>query len=149
MMHAFRTLMVGFSVPLSLFAVAGCSSNSADSGAEYQNTLTFGTGVGGSGFDLLGEGTTFSVTALGSQAIWFKLGSAADMQGRAVRLYFNDGTYATKDYQNPQDYGHYLLSSFRLTDVGSFTVKANLVAQVGPDIGKETLVAQATLAMQP
>jgi hypothetical protein len=71
------------------------------------------------------------------------------MAGRAVRLYINDGTYAQKDYTNPQSYGHILLSSFRITDVGAFTVKGYLVEQVGPDIGKETFVADSTITMTP
>jgi hypothetical protein len=81
--------------------------------------------------------------------IWFRLESAEDMAGRAVRLYINDGTYAQEDYINPQSYGHILLSSFRITDVGTFTVKGYLVEQVGPDIGKETFVAQSSIDMQP
>jgi hypothetical protein len=71
------------------------------------------------------------------------------MGGRAVRLYVNNGTYATKDYTNPQSYGHMLLSSFRITDTGSFSVKGLLVEQIGPDIGKETFIAESTVTMQP
>jgi hypothetical protein len=41
------------------------------------------------------------------------------------------------------------LSSFRITDTGSFTVKGYLVEQVGPDIGKETFVAGSNISMQP
>jgi hypothetical protein len=142
-----RTLLFAMVVVL-LAGGLGCSGGSGDS--AYQNRLTFGTGIAGTGFDLVGESTTFSVALLGSTGqIWFKLESAADMAGRAVRLYINDGTYAQKDYQNPQSYGHYFLSSFRITDVGTFTVKAFLVEQVGPDIGKETAVAQADIAMTP
>jgi hypothetical protein len=142
-----RSLVFAMAVFL-VVGLAGCGGGGSDS--SYQNRLTFGTGIAGTGFDLVGESTTFSVALLGSTGqIWFKLESAADMAGRAVRLYINDGTYAQKDYTNPQDYGHYFLSSFRITDVGSFTVKAFLVEQVGPDIGKETSVAQATIAMTP
>ncbi len=128
----------------------GFSGCGGGSDSAYKDRLTFGTGIAGTGFDLVGESTTFSVSLLGTTGqIWFKLESAADMAGRAVRLYINDGTYAQKDYTNPQSYGHYLLSSFRITDVGSFTVKAFLVAQAGPDIGKDTAVAQSTIAMTP
>jgi hypothetical protein len=147
MKNALRSLILGL-FALALVGSGSCGSNNSSDSA-YKDSLTFGTGLGGTGFDLLNEGTTFSVAALGSQSIYFKLGSAADMAGRAVRLYINDGTYATKDYTNPQSYGHYLLSAFRITDVGAFTVKAYLVAQVGPDIGKETFVAQSTITMQP
>jgi len=139
---AFFLLVLGC-VPL--LGACGGGSNS-----NYKNSLTFGTGIGGTGFDLIGESTTFSVGLLGSTGqIWFKLESADDMAGRAVRLYFNDGTYQQKDYTNPQSYGHILLSSFRITDTGTFAVKAYLVAQVGPDIGKETFVTQSDILMQP
>jgi hypothetical protein len=129
------------------FFLGACGSNTNTS--EFKNSLTFGTGLGPTFFDLIGESTTFSVGLMGTTGqIWFRLESADDMAGRAVRLYIN-GTYAQKDYVNPQSYGHILLSSFRITDVGTFTVKGYLVAQVGPDIGKETLVAESTITMQP
>jgi hypothetical protein len=146
-MRHMRTLFF-FLVALGLVAGTGCGSNNSDS--SFKDSLTFGTGIGGTGFDLIGESTTFSVAMMGSTGqIWFKLESAADMAGRAVRLYINDGTYAQKDYVNPQSYGHILLSSFRITDVGSFVVKGYLVEQVGPDIGKETFVSQSTISMTP
>jgi hypothetical protein len=126
--------------------LSACGSNTS----EFKNSLTFGTGLGPTYFDLIGESTTFSVGLMGSTGqIWFRLESEADMAGRAVRLYINDGTYAQEDYINPQSYGHILLSSFRITDVGTFTVKGYLVEQVGPDIGKETFVAQSSINMQP
>jgi hypothetical protein len=129
-----------------VLASAGCGSNNSD----FNNSLTFGTGFGGNGFDLINPGTSFSVAAEGTTgAIYFKLESAADMAGRAVRIYINDGTYATHDYPSLQSYGHILLSSFRITDTGTFTVKGYLVEQVGPDIGKETFVAGANITMQP
>jgi hypothetical protein len=144
MMNLRRTFLLGL---VSFCLAAGCGGGSDSS---YKDRLTFGTGIGGTGFELVGESTTFSVGLLGATGqIWFKLESSADMNGRAVRLYINDGTYAQKDYTNPQSYGHFLLSSFRITDVGAFTVKAYLVEQVGPDIGKETFVAQSTINMTP
>jgi hypothetical protein len=131
---------------LGVSALGACGGG----GSDFKNSLTFGDGIGGNGFTLLNEGTTFSVATMGSTGqIWFKLESSADMAGRAVRLYINDGTYAQKDYTNPQSYGHILLSSFRITDVGAFTVKGYLVEQVGPDIGKETFVADSTITMTP
>jgi hypothetical protein len=145
-MSCLRTAFFFFAlVCISFFGACGSGGSS-----NYQNSLKFGTGIGGTGFDLIGESTTFSVALMGSTGqIWFKLGSAEDMGGRAVRLYFNDGTYQQKDYTNPQSYGHYLLSSFRITDTGTFKVKAFLVEQVGPDIGKDTFVADSSINMQP
>lgn len=135
---------------VSLFLLAGCGDTGTDDSSDYRDRITFGTGIGGNGFALVGEGTTFSVSELGSTGqIYFKLESAADMAGRAVRLYINGGTYGQRDYTNPQSYGHYLLSSFRITDRGTFTVRAYLVEQIGPDIGRETFVAQATITMLP
>ena len=133
-------------IPFFVFANGGCGSNNSD----FKDSLTFGTGLGGNGFDLINPGTTFSVAQEGTTgAIYFKLESAADMAGRAVRIYINDGTYGTHDYLNPQTYGHILLSSFRITDTGTFTVKGYLVEQVGPDIGKEIFVAGSNITMQP
>ena len=125
---------------VSLATLTGCGSSDSQ---QFTNNLTFGTSIGGNGFQLVNEGTTFT-----APDIAFKLESADDMAGRAVRLLINDGTYATKDYTPPQDYGHYLLSSFRITDSGTYVVKGYLVAQVGPDIGKETFVAQSTLTVK-
>jgi hypothetical protein len=138
-----RSLVLSFA-SFCLFAVAGCSGSSSD----YKNSLTFGTGLGGNGFDLVGENTTFSIAMLGTGSqLYFRLESADDQAGRAVRLYFNDLT--NKDFIPPQSYGHILLSAFTITNVGSYTVKGYLVEQVGPDIGKETFVAQSDLTMTP
>lgn len=141
MRSSLRALVLGL-VCLASLSFTACGSG----GDQFSNKLTFGTGIGqgGDSFALVNEGTIFTAPA----DIWYKLESAEDMAGRTVRLYINDGTYATKDYPAAQDYGHYQLSSFRITDVGTFTVKANLVAQVGPDMGKETFVAQSTLTVK-
>jgi hypothetical protein len=116
------------------------------------DSLHFGTAIGANGVELVGESSAFSITALGTTGqIYFRLESAQDMGGRAARLYINyaagDAPYWQKDYPNPQSYGHILLSSFRVTDVGSYTVHAYLVGQVGPDIGMETHVIDAPLTI--
>ena len=141
------TLATGFASLLLLFSSAGCGS-----GSSFQDSLRFGTAIGANGVELVGESSAFSITALGTTGqIYFRLESAQDMGGRAARLYINyaagDAPYWQKDYPNPQSYGHILLSSFRVTDVGSYTVHAYLVEQVGPDIGKETHVIDAPLGM--
>jgi hypothetical protein len=144
-MTSVRTALVSF---VCLLAAASCGSNTSDN--SYKDSLTFGTGIGGNGFDLVGEGTTFSIGIMGTQGtIYFKLESAADMGARAGRIYINDGTYGMEDYPSLQSYGHYLLSTFRITDTGTFTVKGYLVEQVGPDIGKETFVAGSTITTTP
>lgn|SRR5512145_1396010 len=133
-------------VSFLLVGVSGCTDKDT---SEFKDQLTFGSALGPTGFDLINEGTSFSLASTDGGTLWFKLESAQDMGGRAVRLYVNNGTYATKDYTNPQSYGHMLLSSFRITDTGSFSVKGLLVEQIGPDIGKETLVDESTVTMQP
>ncbi len=42
-----------------------------------------------------------------------------------------------------------LLSSLRITDTGSFSVKGLLVEQIGPDVGKETNIAESAVTIQP
>ena len=130
---------------VSFAPVAGCSGGGS---SDFKNSLTFGTGLSGKGFDLAGESTTFSIAMLGAGSqLYFRLESAEDMAGRAVRLYFDSIT--NKDFTNPQSYGHILLSAFTITNPGTYTVQAYLVEQVGPDIGKETFVAQSVLTMTP
>jgi hypothetical protein len=137
-----RTLFLGL---LSFCLLAGCGGGS---NSDFKNQLTFGTGLSGNGFDLAGENTTFSLALLGpASQIYFRLESAEDMAGRAVRLYFDAIT--NKDFTNLQSYGHIFLSAFTITNPGTYTVQAYLVEQVGPDIGKETFVVQADLVMQP
>ena len=137
MKYVLRALVLGLAC-LASVSLTACGSG----GDQFSNRLTFGTGIGqgGDAFALVNEGTTFT-----APDIWFKLETAEDLDSRAVRLYINDGTYATKDYTPSQTYGHYFLSSFRITDPGTYTVKGYLVKQVGPDIGQETFVAQSTL----
>ena len=103
----------------------------------WANGLIFGTGLGGTGSDLIGTATTFS-----TGQIYFRLESAADMAGRAVRIAINGGAYSQKDYANPQASGHTLLSSFSITDVGTFTVDGSLVGS-----SQETDVASALVTI--
>ena len=128
-----------------LAAAVGCGGGDSSS---FKNSLTFGASLGGTGFDLIGESKTFSLAALSTQPqIYFKLESADDMAGRAIRLYFDSIT--NKDFTNPQSYGHILLSAFAASNVGTYDVQGHLVAQVGPDIGKETFVARSDLTITP
>jgi hypothetical protein len=129
---------------VGLFGVA-CGGG----GDSFKDSLTFGTAIGGTGFDLVGESNTFSLATDGPD-IWFRLESAQDIKDRFVRLYIYSGSYpyAQKDYIPPQNYGHILLSSFRVTDAGSYTVKSYLVETI-LDIGKENHVIDAPLTLQP
>ena len=133
---------------LGLLIFAGLALGCGSSESSFSNKLALGTGIGGpTYFDLVGESTTFSVAMEPAAGLAFRLESAEDMGGRAVRIYVNNGTYGTHDFKALQDYGHIYLSSFRITDVGTFTVKGMLVAQIGPDIGKETFVAETTVVV--
>jgi len=144
-MRNLRSALMLCLLSTSFAAASGCGGGDSSS---FRNSLTFGTSFGGTGFDLVGESKTFSLTALGSPPqLYFKLESAEDMAGRAVRLYFDSIT--NKDFTNPQSYGHILLSAFAVSNVGTYDVQGYLVEQVGPDIGKETFVAKSDLTIAP
>ena len=66
MKNLWRTMSLAL---VSFALVAGCGGGSSSS---YKNSLTFGTGLGGNGFDLIAEGSTFSVAAI-SGTLYFKL----------------------------------------------------------------------------
>lgn len=136
-----RALLV-LALTLGLGLPAGCGGDED----SFQDSLTFGTGITGTGFTLTGEATSFSLAALGGNPLWFRLESAADIDGRFVRLYFNDIT--NKDFTAVQPYGHIVLASFPVTTAGTYVVKAFHVQTV-IDIGKETFVAQKTLTLTP
>lgn len=122
---------------------AGCGGG----GDSFHDSLTFGTGLAGTGFDLVGESNTFSLAQTGG-TIWFRFESAADFDGRFVRLYLYSGSYpyAQQDYVPPQKNGHILLSSFRATDPDTYSVKSYLVETI-IDIGKEDHVIDAPLTI--
>jgi hypothetical protein len=134
----------------SLMAVGtfGCggATQSGNGGGGFNDRLTFGTAIGGNGFALVGEGTTFSLTST-TGTIWFKVESSRDIGSQTIRLYVNDGTYSTEDFTVSQASSHFLLSSIRITDTGTYKVKAYMVQAVGPDIGKETLIGGANIDM--
>jgi len=89
-------------------------------------------------FDLIGESTTFSVGLMGSTGqIWFRLESAED-HGRPGGSSLHQRRHLRPGgLHQPAVLRAHPAVSFRITDVGTFTVKGYLVEQVGPDIGKE------------
>jgi hypothetical protein len=107
-------------------SVVSCSKKS-DTSSEFSNKLTLGTGWNTSNYsDLIGVGTSFTA----STAIYFRLESADDLGGSMVRIKIDkqDGTaYLSHDYTNPQSYGHIFLSSFTVTDPGSYKATGILV----------------------
>jgi hypothetical protein len=146
-----RTLFISFLVGLLLVSCSSKGTNDACGG--FNNDLRFGTGMGGNGFSLVGEATTFSVASINSgHDIWFRLESCDDIASRFVRLYTYSGTganaapYGQKDVQLPQTYGHITVSSgLRITDVGSYQVRAYYVTSGG----QETHVIDANIQMIP
>lgn len=128
------------------------SSGGQDAGSGFSDKLEIGTGM--SGFDLLGKATSFSLALTGNGNLAFRLESAADMGAQAVRFYIRTGSgsssapYAQKDFTRSQDYGHiFLVSPVRVNPAGTYEVRGYLVQQVGPDIGKETLIATSPLTL--
>ncbi|HBS86596.1 MAG: hypothetical protein A2W91_20475 [Bacteroidetes bacterium GWF2_38_335] len=114
--------------PVVLFSLvfSGCKKEE-DEESEYSDKLALGTGM--SGFDLVGEGTTFTQTS-GSVIIYFRLESEADMAGRPVVLDFltsGGSLINTITRDQAQDYGHIMLSSFEwLGGTGNFKINAYL-----------------------
>lgn len=125
-----RVLVVGL-------LVLGCG------GSSFKDELTFGTGIDSSGFSLTGASDSFDVATTSS--VWFRMESAANFNGRFVRLYFNK--LEQKDYAAcAQKDAHICLSSFAVSTPGTYQVDAYLVETV-VDIGKETLVTSKTLTL--
>ena len=117
-----------FFLLLITLAVVSCSKKSdSNSSPEFTNKLTLGTGLNPSNlFQLTGEGTSF----MASTSIYFRLESADDMAGSAVRLKIDqqDGTpISSQDYPSLQSYGHIFLSNFTITRTGSYVATGILV----------------------
>lgn len=120
-------------VVLLVLLLSGCKKDDPTSSDQFTNKLTLGTGMNASNFTLIGEGTVF--TRVGNSAtIYYRLESAADFGGAGVSIkiekqsgssYTVVGTYA---YSNPQSYGHIIMSSFGVSDIGSFRATGLLTA---------------------
>ncbi len=108
-------------------AVFSLKKKSDSTSNEFSNKLTLGTGLNPNNlFELTGAGTSFTA----STAIYFRLESADDMAGSAVRLKIDqqDGTpISSQDYPSLQSYGHIYLSNFTITRTGSYTATGILV----------------------
>ena len=127
-----KDILISFIILMAVILVIGCkkSSNPTSSGDQYSNTLTLGTGM--SGFTITGETTNFY--RLGGQAIiYWRLESSADMAGSSVRIaiakqgtngFVSDTSFT---FASTQSYGHIMLSSFALSEIGSFRATGILV----------------------
>ena len=127
------------------------NNNNSGCSTEFCDGLKFGHGLDNTYFDLVGVTDTFSVAEMSTGNIYFRLESSADFDSRFVRLYIYSGSGSTaspywqNDFPLPQTYGHIALSSFRITDAGSYEVRAYLVTSMGG----ETHVATRAITMTP
>jgi hypothetical protein len=116
-------------IGLALFILAaagGCGGG----GDSFSDSLALGTGMNPSNFTLTGETDTFT----GTPQIYFRLESAKDMNGSSVQIEIEQqllggaNVVDTLTYQNPQSYGHILMSSFPHNyGQGNFRVTGTLV----------------------
>ena len=116
----------------------------------FTNKLTVGSGFNGT--DITGVGTSFSLAATSGGTLYARMESASPYDTKFARLYINNGTYAQKDYcttcssQPLLNAANVKIGQFRITDTGSFTLKADAVSTV-VDIGVETLLGSTTVTM--
>ena len=109
----------------------------------FKDDLRFGTGIDYSAMKLTGESTSFTVAT--TPTVSFRIESAANFDGRFVRLYLN--TLEQKDFAACANKdAHICLSAFNVSNPGTYEVKGYLVDTI-VDIGKETLVTSATLTL--
>lgn len=121
--------------------VAGGSSGT------FTNKLTIGSGFDGS--DITGAGTSFSLAALTSGNLYAHMESASPFGTKFARLYIDlsQKDYCTTCNSQPLVNGTNLkVGSFRVTNAGTYTVKAYAVETV-VDIGVETLLGQTTITV--
>jgi hypothetical protein len=110
--------------------INGCDKESNSTSDQFSNKLTLGTGM--NGFTINGETTNFSLIG-GRATIYWRLESAADMAGSAVRIeisrqstsgWTNDNSF---NFPSTQNYGHIMLSSFSLANAGNYRATGVLV----------------------
>jgi hypothetical protein len=110
----------------SMVMFSSCNKDdSSSSSDQYSNKLTLGTGMNASNFSLIGEGNAFTRVS-GTAIIYYRLESATDQGGGGVSIriekqsgssYTIVGTY---NYPNLQNYGHITMSSFNVSEAGSY-----------------------------
>ena len=121
-------LAVLFVAGIVLLMGASCNDKSTNSSSEFSNSLILGAGM--SGFNIIGEATTFSDSTM----IYWRLESADDMKGSTVEIQVSKSgasgyqSVGTFPFTNPQTYGHIMLSGFYHTfGKGSFRATGKLV----------------------
>lgn len=130
---------------VALLLTMGCMACGGTSSGSFHDELKFGTGIDGTGFGLVGVAESFSLAA--NRSLYFRFESQAKFDNRFVRLYFNK--LEQKDFSACAAVdSHICLSSFTVSNAGTYNVEAFLVKTV-VDIGQETLVASRTLTLTP
>jgi hypothetical protein len=126
--------------PFVAVAFAALSVSCGALPGAFKDDLRFGTGIDYGAMKLTGEGTSFA-----AGPISFRVESAANFDGRFVRLYLN--ALEQKDFSACANAdAHICLSAFNVSNPGTYEVKAYLVATV-VDIGKETLVTSSSFTV--
>lgn len=97
----------------------------------FSDQISLGTGVNPTNyFELTGEGTEFQ-SINQSSIIYFRVESKEDLAGNDVLLEFrtlNNGLINSITRENPQDYGHILVSYFDWQWMtGSYKVQAYII----------------------
>ncbi len=120
-----RYSFLALAISICLILTACKKDDPASSSDQYVNKLTLGTGMNASNFTLVGEGSSFTRGA-SYALIYYRLESVNDYGGAGISIKIekqsgsNYTTVGTYSYPNPQSYGHIIMSSFTVTDVGSF-----------------------------
>ena len=118
----------------------------------FTNRLLVGSEFDGS--TVTGTASSFSLSSLANGGdLYAHIESGAAFENKFARLYINDGIYGQKDYcptcnSQPLLNGTNLkVGLFRITDPGTYTLKAYAVEEVGGGIGNETLLGTKTISI--
>ena len=121
--------------------MSGCKKEEDAEEEQFTDILALGTGM--NGFNLVGEATTFYLTG-GSLNIYWRLESMDDMAGSDVRILIEKnitGSFQvidTVDFNNPQSYGHIMLSSYNHNyGAGNFRATGILITGMRTIASKE------------
>jgi len=121
----YRSFLPILTALLLVLLIAGCKKDdSGTSSVQFTDNLKLGTGINASTMTISGETTTFP--AMANNMIYWRLESKDDMAGSSVTMKIEknaNGTLRTVQsfpFQNPQSYGHIMLSSFPWSAAGSY-----------------------------
>jgi len=123
---------------IAVFACSSCAlldeEKESDSSSEFKNQLTVGIAADYTKFALIGEGPILYCDFL-PMAVHWRLESKDDMGGSPASLVLqksSDALVYTTDttmlIQNPQSYGHILMSSFAIKAKGYYRMIGSLTA---------------------